>query len=80
MCQDRGLGKGLFERAEHLGMVRPQANRVSLQMRRIKGMTMLENPTMNQPIEVGEAQECLHCFEVCRCRPGADSIGLGHVH
>jgi len=47
MCQDGCLCKGCLEGCECFGVIGPQVNGVSLQVRRIKGMTMSENPTMN---------------------------------
>ena len=47
MRQDGGLGEGSLEGFKRLGGSGPQVNGVSLRVRRIRGMTMSENPTMN---------------------------------
>ena len=47
MCQDGGLSESCLEGFEHLGVVGAPGEWLSLQVRRIRGMTISENPTMN---------------------------------
>jgi len=48
MCQDRCLGNGVFEGPERLDVVRAPYERSVLASKMNKGITMSENPTMNQ--------------------------------
>jgi len=48
MCQDGGLGEGSLEGFERLGVVRAPSEQGVLAGEANQGMTMSENPTMNQ--------------------------------
>ena len=64
MCQDRGLGKGLFECVGHLGMVRAPGEWGVLVGEENQGYDDVGEPHNELAIEVGEVKECLDCFNI----------------
>ena len=63
--QDGCLGKGCLERFERLGVIGAPGKWGVLAGEANQGDDDVGEPHNESSIEVGKAQECLHCFEIC---------------
>jgi len=80
MRQNGGLCEGCFEGFKHLVWLGPQMNGVSLRVRRIRGMTMSENPTMNWREKLAKPKKAWTALRLVGVGQNTDHVGLGSVH